>query len=231
MRFRIRRDRKIHPLAHREAYPPLRLDDEAAWAAAYEPPPDPSPTPSGPPKADMTPPAPPLPPIAPFANGLRAQASSGDARAERMDRAVRMEVADLKQAIDSWGESRDEMLEVDLEAVRADPAAAATIPPAALVRGLAAAADRIAALEADLAASQRHEAALRDELARLHEEHSYVRGRTETLHEVIAALHGNLEDLRAERNRQPTLEGPPAPRALRPGQSENDPFGMGGAFR
>jgi chromosome segregation ATPase len=170
------------------------------------------------------------PPFIPFTNGLRSQATSGDARAERLVRAVRMEVSDLRQAIDSWGEGRDQMLEVELEAVRADPAAAATIPAAALVRGLVAAAHRISALETDLDVSERQLAAARDELARLQEEHSYVRGRTETLHDVIAALHGNLDDLRAERNRQPRLEAP-EPRALRPGHSEADPFGMGGAFR
>ena len=229
MRFRIRRDRQIHPLPYREQRSSPRLDDEEAWAAHRASIPHAQPAvPEAAPEAEMT--VPPPPPFTPFTNGLRSQATGGDARAERLVRAVRMEVADLKQAIDSWGESRDEMLEVDLDAVRADPAAAAAIPSAALVRGLIAAADRIRALEGDLRVSDRQLAAVRDELARLQEEHSYVRGRTETLHEVIAALHGNLDDLRAERSRHARLEAPEQ-RALRPGHAETDPFGMGGAFR
>lgn len=172
-----------------------------------------------------------LPALAPFTNGLRAQATSGDARAERLVRAVRMEVADLKHAIDTWSETRDDMLDLDLDAVRADPAAAATLPPAALARALANAAGRIAALEAELAGRDDEHIALQRELARLQEEHSYVRGRTETLHEVIAALHANLQDLRHERQRHSALDAPTEPRALRPAHDDNDPFGMGGAFR
>ncbi len=229
VRFRIRRDRKIHPLAYRDNRPSSRPGEDDPPGAAHiaAPASDRTTAPEGAPEPEMTVPP---PPALPFANGLRSQATGGDARAERLVRAVRMEVADLKQAIDGWGQSRDDMLEIDLEAVRADPAAAATIPPPALVRGLLSAADRITELEARLAEAERARAALSDDVARLQEEHSYVRGRTETLHEVIAALHGNLEDLRAERNRQPRLEAP-EPRALRPGHSETDPFGMGGAFR
>jgi hypothetical protein len=229
VRFRIRRHRNIHPLAFREFSLLARLDDEATWAAHRATnPPDERPALVAPPEAGMTAPPPPFPS---FTNGLRSQATGGDARAERLVRAVRLELEDLKQAVDSWGESRDDMLEIDLEAVRADPAAAATIPAGALVRGLVSAADRISELEHDLASSERQLVALREELARLQEEHSYVRGRTETLHDVIAALHGNLDDLRAERERSSRLPSPEPPRALRPGHSESDPFGMGGAFR
>jgi hypothetical protein len=170
------------------------------------------------------------PPPPPFPNGFRAQATGGDARAERLVRAVRMEVADLKQAIGSWGEAREEMLDIDLEAVRANPEAAATLPPMALARALAAAAERITELEAAASTRGAAESALRQELGELQEEHAYTRGRMEMLQEVIAALHENLEDLRYERARHAALEGPP-PRALKPGEAGNDPFGMGRAFK
>jgi chromosome segregation ATPase len=162
--------------------------------------------------------------------GFRAQATSGDARAERLVRAVRMEVADLKQAMGSWSETRDDMIDVDLDAVRANPAAAATLPPAALVRALGAAADRIAELEAVAREAAERESAMREELGQVQEHTAYARGRMEMLEEVIAALHANLEDLRYERARNRAVEAP-AQRALRPGDRSHDTFGMDGAFK
>lgn len=210
VRFRIRRDHGIRPLAYRESPPSLRLsgeDDE--WNVVRPTPPAPLPPPM--PTLPGTRPAladpevtaaPPMPaPAAPPMNGFRAQVTAGDVRAERVVREVRMELADLRQAVSGWSEDRDEMVTVDLEAVRANPDAAATLPPAALARALVAAADRIAELERQLITHERDEATLREQVARLHEEHSYTRGRLETLHEVIGALHGNLDDLRGDRRR------------------------------
>ncbi|MEX0782668.1 MAG: hypothetical protein WD557_08460 [Dehalococcoidia bacterium] len=230
MRFRIRRSHAIHPLAYREGRNgALAHGDEEEWNIRRATPNGEAPPAENLPEAEMTAPVP--PPAAPLPNGFRAQATSGDARAERLVRAVRMEVADLRQAIGSYSEARDEMLELDLEAVRSNPEAAATLPPSALARALAAAADRIAELEASARDHEHRESTLRDDLAQLHEDHSYTRGRMEMLQEVIAALHANLEDLRYERHRQAPIEAPPAQRAIRPGERPNDPFGMGGAFK
>lgn len=219
MRFRIRRNHSIHPFAYRDGRSGVRLGaEEDDWpvrhaAPATPPPPPPQPLPH--PEAQVTPPP-------PFLNGsgLRAQATAVDARAERLIRSVRMELADLKQAIDSWGEARDDMLDLDLEAVRQDPDAAATLPPAALARALAAAAARIRELEAQVDNQQREEAALREELARLRDDHAYTRGRLETLHEVIGALHGNLEDLRFDRDHHREMREAPRPRALHAGEAD-----------
>jgi hypothetical protein len=225
VRFSIRRNHKIHPLAYREGRNGSSAHEEE-WNI-----PRPAPAPPGPvTRAEMAPVPPPPPPAAALPNGFRAQATSGDARAERLVRAVRMEVADLKQAIGTWGEARDGMLDIDLEAVQANPDVAATLPPAALARALAGAAERIRELEQGLRDRDEEAALLREEIGRLTEEHAYTKGRAEMLQEVIAALHANLEDLRHERARQAALEAPPR-RALRPGERQDDPFGMGGAFK
>lgn len=162
------------------------------------------------------------PPPPPGVNGLRAQATGGDARAERLVREVRMELADLKQAVSGWTEDREELVTIDLDAVRANPDAAAALPTGALVRALVQANQRIADLERAVAAHEREEHALRDQLARLQDDHSYTRGRMETLHEVIGALHGNLEDFRGERRR--TMDGPLRAPSLRGPAA--DEFGM-----
>ena len=236
MRFRIRRNHSIHPLAYRDGHNGAapRPGDEEEWNVRHVTPPD-VPQQLEPEREPQmiasTPPAPLFP------NGFRSQATAGDARAERLVRSVRMEVADLKHAFDSWNETRDDMLDLDLDAVRENPAAAATLPPAALARALAAAAERIAELEQGIAERDRQTTALQGDLARLSEEHSFARGRMEMLQDVIAALHGNLEDLRYERRRHESLEPPPSRRALGPGGRQfgtgerDDPYGVGGAFK
>ena len=135
-----------------------------------------------------------------------------------------MELADLKQAMSGWNDDREDMVTVDLDSLRANPEAAAALPPATLVRALAEAADRIGALEREAITRDREEAALRERLAHLQEEYSYARGRLETLHEVVGALHGNLDDLRSDRERLRSAEPAIHPQSLRsPGTNE---FGL-----
>ncbi len=231
MRFRIRRNRGIHQLAYRDGHQPLRLPrDEDEWNIVRPS----SPVPPAGPAADVSalasnhgadlplPMTVPAPAPTPVANGLRAQATVGDARAERLIREVRMELADLKHSFAGRYEDRDDLVTVDLDAVRANPEAAAALPSATLVRALLQAERRIAELERAVATHEREDAALREQLARLQDDHAYARGRLETLHEVIGALHGNLDDLRGDRRR--LLDAPTAPPALRPGA--RDEYGM-----
>lgn len=237
MRFGIRRNRNIHPLAVRGSRPLAHVAREQdEWdvfrysAAAPDPPPPPAPDP---PDTRMTAPSP--PPTMPSPNGFRAQLTGNDMRTERLVREVRSELADLRHAFDSLGEAREDIVEIDLHAVAAHPEAAATLPPATLVQALVSAAAKIKELERQIGVHAREEHALRDRLASLQDDYAYTRGRLETLHEVIAALHGNLEDFRYDRDRRRLAETP-TQRVLRSGETDDTPFGMqgqhgGGALR
>ena len=171
----------------------------------------------------MTAPTP--PPAMPFPNGFRAQLTGHDMRAERLVREVRSELADLRQAFDALGEARADMVELDLQAVAANPSAAATLPAETLVQTLISAAAQIRELERQIGVHEREESGLRDRLASLQDDYAYTRGRLETLHEVIAALHGNLEDFRYDRDRRRAMEAPDR-RALRSG--DDDVLGLHG---
>jgi hypothetical protein len=149
---------------------------------------------------------------------LKSQATGTDARAERFFRQVRAEVDGLRKQL---GEARSpslELADLDVEAVSADPAAAATLPPEALVRALVKEHRANADLRCKLTRSRAATRKKADALRRLQNERAFERGRLETLDNVIAALHGNLEDLRIARDAEiPRLEGRLEPRVLRPG--------------
>jgi hypothetical protein len=149
---------------------------------------------------------------------LKSQATGTDARAERFFRQVRAEVDGLRKQL---GEARSpnlELSELDVEAVAADPGAAASLPPEALVRALVKEHSANAELRRKLSRSRAATRKKTDALRRLQNERAFERGRLETLDNVIAALHGNLEDLRIARDADtPRIEGRPEPRVLYPG--------------
>lgn len=140
---------------------------------------------------------------------LRGQASATDARAERLVRQVRQDVERLQAALDQLGAERDAMLEVDAAAVAADPEAAATLPPAVLVRALIAADADTRRLRSRLGKARTREQKLRAHLHRLEIEGAAATTRLETLEEVLAALHANLADLRLDREFLHRAEGGP----------------------
>lgn len=126
--------------------------------------------------------------------------TSSDARAERLIRQVRTEVAALAETLGALAEEHDDMLEVDPAAVAANPEAALTLAPAILVRAVVSAEQENRRLRKQ---ARKNRARLERTRSRLHElqlsEAARI-SRLETLEEVISALHGNLTDLRQQRD-------------------------------
>lgn len=151
-------------------------------------------------------------PALPFNLPLKSQFSGADSRADRLIRQLRGEVEAIRGSLDQYAAESGDMLEVDLAAVVADPAAAALLPPAALVRALIAAAGENETLQAENNARRRKHAGLRKELRAMRLAEAASNARVETLEEVIAALHANLEDLRAARDHVRGTLPPPPPR-------------------
>lgn len=162
----------------------------------------------------------PGPPALPFTMPLKGQFTGADSRADRLVRQIRGEVNGLRQTIEQLSAERGDMLEVDLAAVMADPQAAASLPPAALVRALIAAGERANALEAQLAHEEKKASKVRSRLRKARMDFAETSGRLETLEEVIAALHANLEDLRGASQHARALEAPSAPHELRSAPAE-----------
>jgi hypothetical protein len=157
----------------------------------------------------------PVPPILPFGIPLKGQFTAADSRADRLIRKIRGEVEGIRSTLEQLSLENAEMMEVDIAAVLVDPANATTLPPAALVRALVAAAEHNAELERELKTTSSKAAKLRSRMRDMRLEHTANCARLETLEEVIAALHGNLEDLRAERDFARHLDAPIAPQPLR----------------
>lgn len=152
---------------------------------------------------------------------LRGQMTSSDARAERLVRQVRTEVAALQETLTALAQEHDEMLEVDPAAVVANPEAALTLAPAILVRAVISAEAENRKLRKRAQKVQARQRHLRERLHELQLSEASRASRLQTLEDVIGALHGNLTDLRQEREflRQwapPRLE---RPGELPPGQS------------
>lgn len=150
---------------------------------------------------------------------LRSQVTGSDSRADRLLRQVRGEVEALKKTFDEIALDRDEMLELDLDALMADPEHALTLPPAVLVRALVEAGQESQRLRKRASRQREKVAKLTRALRDLEREDAGRRARIETFEDVLAALHANLEDLRYERD-QVRLGTPAAPQALRPGGSQ-----------
>lgn len=130
---------------------------------------------------------------------MKTQMSGADVRTERFVRQVRGELDELRASISHMREIPEELTGLDLDAVAANPEAAATLPPALLVRALVESRDHARRLEKRVAKQRDKIERLEEKVRDLKQERAWVRGRQETLDEVIAALHANLQDLRAFR--------------------------------
>jgi hypothetical protein len=169
----------------------------------------------------------PAPPVAndatpalPFALPLKGQFTAADSRADRLVRQIRGEVDELRKSLDVLAIERDDMIEVDIQAVIANPEAAANLPPAVLVRTIIAASERTACLEAQLAHESKKASKLRRRVRALQLKGAARSSRLNTLEEVIAVLHGNLEDLRGDRDHEREIAAPAAPHAIRPASND-----------
>lgn len=184
---------------------PLRRQQEAELSAAAAPaPPEPIPFPPQP-----------AGPIDPHAGTwdelvrprgrheaqprMRGQMTSSDARAERLVRQVRTDVAALQETLAALAVEHDEMLEVDPSSVAANPQAALTLPPAILVRAVVSAEQENRRLRKQARKARERQGRLRGRLHELQLAEAARASRLQTLEEVIAALHGNLTDLRQQR--------------------------------
>ena len=130
---------------------------------------------------------------------MRGQMTSGDARAERLVRQVRTEVAALQETLTALSQEHDEMLEVDPASVAGNPEAALTLPPAVLVRAVISAEAENTRLRKRARKVEARQRQLRERLRELQLSEAARASRLQTLEDVISALHGNLTDLRQER--------------------------------
>jgi hypothetical protein len=159
-------------------------------------------------------------PPRPFTFPLRNQATAADSRADRLVRQIRGEVEQLREALDALVSEQDEMVEVDPASVMENPDAAATLPPAVLVRTIVSAHEENVRLKKRLSKQGRRQSNLRRRYNELELEDVARRSRLDTLEEVLAALHANLLDLRLERDSQRLLPEPASQPVLRPVNSE-----------
>ncbi|MCC6386981.1 MAG: hypothetical protein IT302_06335 [Dehalococcoidia bacterium] len=221
MRFRMRHHRPESVPANEPAAAPVAVAEPPA-APTWDPAPpavvQAAPSPAAVAVATVPAHAPVPPSIANRLAGvpMRSQMSGGDVRAERLVKQVRGEVDELRATLATLTAGPGDLSTLDYDAVAANPAAAALLPPATLVAGITelhARNRRLARknekLEARLDAL---EAKVRD----LKQDRAWARGRLDTLAEVIEALHANIEDLRHHRDNTRALTAPGiAPRALR----------------
>ncbi|MCC6381050.1 MAG: hypothetical protein IT304_01000, partial [Dehalococcoidia bacterium] len=131
---------------------------------------------------------------------LKSQATGSDLRAERLVRQVRGEVEELRRALRSLQDAPEQMTEIDVDAVAANPEGACALPPALLVRALVQMREQQARLERQNAGQRRKLEAARARARALKRERAFLRGRMQTFDEVLGALHANLVDLRAQRD-------------------------------
>jgi hypothetical protein len=146
---------------------------------------------------------------------LREQSTSSDVRADRLVRQVRNEVQQLRQSFEALSSAPDEMLELDVKALVADPEHAVTLPPSVLVRAVVQAAEEIETLRSQVGAEQEKRLKVQRRLRQTRQLEAARQARLDTLEQVIEALHANLEDLRLERDRTRLPAQQPA--ALRQG--------------
>ncbi len=146
---------------------------------------------------------------------LRGQMTSSDARAERLVRQVRTEVAALSETLTALAQEHDEMLEVDPASVAKNPEAALTLAPAVLVRAVISAESENKRLRKQARRASARQRALKARLHDLQLSEAARASRLQTLEEVIGALHGNLGDLRQERE---FLRQWAPPKLQRPGE-------------
>jgi len=130
---------------------------------------------------------------------MRGQMTGSDARAERLVRQVRTEVAALQETLTALAAEHDEMLEVDPAAVAKNPEAALTLAPAILVRAVISSENENRRLRKRAKIQRRQVERMRGRMQELELQEAARASRLATLEDVLAALHGNLADLRQER--------------------------------
>lgn len=146
---------------------------------------------------------------------MRSQMSGGDVRAERLVSQVRSEVEGLRETIAALGAAPGDFNTLDLDAVVANPAAAALLPPATLVAAITGLHERNAKLARKNAKLEERLDSLEAKVRELKQDRAWARGRLDTLAEVIEALHANIEDLRHHRDNTRSIAPGAPPRALR----------------
>ncbi len=216
MRFRMRHHRLESAPANEPAAAPVAIAEPPA-APAWDP--APPATVSAPAAAAADPAHAPVPPS--IANRLagvpmRSQMSGGDVRAERLVKQVRGEVDELRTTLASLTAGPGDLSTLDYDAVAANPAAAALLPPATLVAAITELHGRNRKLARKSEKLEARLEALETKVRDLKQDRAWARGRLDTLAEVIEALHANIEDLRHHRDNTRALAAPAvAPRALR----------------
>lgn len=140
------------------------------------------------------------PSVLALGRAMKTQCTSNDARTERLVREVRSEIDSLRRSLYEFSFARETLVDVNLEAVAADPESAAGLPPPLLVRALvtAHASQEKLRTEVDRTGDRLH--TIEGELHDLLLERARLEVRVETFEDVIGALHANLEDLRIERD-------------------------------
>jgi len=216
MRFRMRHHRPESTPANEPAAAPIAIAEPPA-APAWDP--APPATVSAPAAAAAVPAHAPVPPS--IANRLagvpmRSQMSGGDVRAERLVKQVRGEVDELRATLATLTAGPGDLSTLDYDAVAANPAAAALLPPATLVAAITELHGRNRKLARKSEKLEARLEALETKVRDLKQDRAWARGRLDTLAEVIEALHANIEDLRHHRDNTRALAAPAvAPRALR----------------
>lgn len=216
MRFRMRHNRPESTPANEPAAAPVAIAEPPA-APAWDP--APPATVSAPAAAAAVPAHAPVPPS--IANRLagvpmRSQMSGGDVRAERLVKQVRGEVDELRATLATLTAGPGDLSTLDYDAVAANPAAAALLPPATLVAAITELHGRNRKLARKSEKLEARLEALEAKARDLKQDRAWARGRLDTLAEVIEALHANIEDLRHHRDNTRALAAPAvAPRALR----------------
>jgi hypothetical protein len=112
---------------------------------------------------------------------------------------VRKDVERLQATLEKLQLEQSDLLEVDPATVAANPEAAATLPPALLVRALVAANEENRALRKQLRKAREQRTRALSHARTLELAAAARDGRLATLEEVLAALHANLQDLRQQR--------------------------------
>jgi len=140
---------------------------------------------------------------APVFPKMKEQLTATDVRAERMVRKVEEQVEGLRRSLQAVENARGEMLQVDVDAVVADPGAASVLPPLVLARALVQErAEHKKALSV-VARRDKRIKALNSSVREAKRENAFLQGRLHTFEETLRALHANLEDFRMVRDGRP----------------------------
>lgn len=140
------------------------------------------------------------PPPVPIHPQMKQQQSVTDVRAERIVRKVEEQVQGLRASLQKVTDTRGEMLQVDIDAVVADPAAAAVLPPVVLARALVQEREEHKKTRSTVARRDKRVKTLHADLREAKRQNAFLQGRLQTFEETLRALYSNLEDFRQVRD-------------------------------